>query len=130
MGGVRPPTAAGTIYPGSPDRLTCVVDKLHGCQYTPEEYEHRFGFGHSSTEHVATFARKARADRVLLLHHDPMHTDGELDAILDAFVERWGGEPERCLSTSADGRSGSVARCDQGFSSAATLKRDRGRPSL
>jgi ribonuclease BN (tRNA processing enzyme) len=70
---------------------------IHDCQYTPEEYEHRFGFGHSTYEHVATFARTARADRVILFHHDPMHTDPELDAMREAFLQRWGGDPERCV---------------------------------
>jgi phosphoribosyl 1,2-cyclic phosphodiesterase len=70
---------------------------IHDCQYTPQEYEHRFGFGHSSTEHVATFARRAGARRVVLFHHDPMHTDAELESMRDAFVERWGGDPDRCL---------------------------------
>ena len=70
---------------------------IHDCQYTPQEYEHRFGFGHSTFEHVATFARKAHADRVLLFHHDPMHTDRELDAMREAFLHRWDGDPERCV---------------------------------
>jgi phosphoribosyl 1,2-cyclic phosphodiesterase len=70
---------------------------IHDCQYTPQEYEHRFGFGHSSIEHVATFARRAGARRVVLFHHDPMHTDAELESMREAFVDRWGGDPDRCL---------------------------------
>lgn len=70
---------------------------IHDCQYTREEYESRFGFGHSSTDHVAVFAQKTKADRTVLFHHDPMHTDAELDAIRDAVIERWGVAPERCV---------------------------------
>ena len=31
---------------------------VHDTQYTPAEYEDRFGFGHSSTDHVAMFAER------------------------------------------------------------------------
>jgi phosphoribosyl 1,2-cyclic phosphodiesterase len=70
---------------------------IHDCQYTPQEYENRFGFGHSSTQHAATFARRAGAERVVLFHHDPMHTDEELESMRDEFLRGWGGDPERCL---------------------------------
>jgi phosphoribosyl 1,2-cyclic phosphodiesterase len=76
---------------------------IHDCQYTPPEYEERFGFGHSSTEHVAAFARLAGAGRVVLFHHDPMHTDDELEAMRDDVVERWGVEPDRCLLAAEGG---------------------------
>ena len=70
---------------------------VHDCQYTQEEYESRFGFGHSSTEHVAQFAEKTEAGRVVLFHHDPMHTDAQLESIRDTVIERWNVEPERCV---------------------------------
>jgi phosphoribosyl 1,2-cyclic phosphodiesterase len=69
---------------------------IHDCQYTAQEYASRFGFGHSSAEHVAAFARKTGAARVLLFHHDPTHTDAELETIREVVVERWGVGPERC----------------------------------
>jgi ribonuclease BN (tRNA processing enzyme) len=70
---------------------------IHDCQYTAEEYDARFGFGHSSAEQVATFARRADAGRVVLYHHDPMHTDAELDAIRATVLDRWDVDPDRCL---------------------------------
>jgi ribonuclease BN (tRNA processing enzyme) len=70
---------------------------IHDSQYTRGEYESRFGFGHSSTDHVAVFAEKAGVDRLVLFHHDPMHDDAELDEIREAVVDRWGVDPERCL---------------------------------
>ena len=57
---------------------------IHDCQYTEEEYPERAGFGHSSTQHVADFARLASARRLLLFHHDPNHTDDELESALRA----------------------------------------------
>jgi phosphoribosyl 1,2-cyclic phosphodiesterase len=70
---------------------------IHDCQYTQEEYEGRFGFGHSSSDHVAVFAEKAGVDRLMLFHHDPMHTDGKLDEIRASVIDSWAVDPERCL---------------------------------
>ncbi len=42
-------------------------------------------------EHVLAFAAKADAHDVVLFHHDPYHTDDELDALLaDARSRRPG----------------------------------------
>lgn len=55
---------------------------IHDCQYTEEEYVSRVGWGHSSTEHVATFADLAKVRRLLMYHHDPMHGDDQLETML------------------------------------------------
>ncbi len=70
---------------------------IHDCQYTEQEYPARVGFGHSSTEHVAAFARKTGARRLVMFHHDPLHTDDELEAMRQRLLERWDVEPDRCL---------------------------------
>lgn len=69
---------------------------IHDCQYTPQEYPSRLGFGHSSTEHVALFAQTAEVDRLLLFHHDPMHSDDQLERMREDVVDRWGVDGERC----------------------------------
>jgi phosphoribosyl 1,2-cyclic phosphodiesterase len=69
---------------------------IHDCQYTPEEYEGKPGWGHSTTEHVATFAARTGAGALLLFHHDPMHDDEQLERMRDDVIRRWGVEPERC----------------------------------
>jgi phosphoribosyl 1,2-cyclic phosphodiesterase len=66
---------------------------IHDCQYTEEEYESRVGFGHSSTADVAAFAAKVGAKRLVLFHHDPMHSDDELEAMRERVLERWEGDP-------------------------------------
>jgi phosphoribosyl 1,2-cyclic phosphodiesterase len=55
---------------------------LHDAQYTRAEYDQRVGWGHSSTEDVVTFARRASAPRLVLFHHDPLHSDGQLEGVL------------------------------------------------
>jgi ribonuclease BN (tRNA processing enzyme) len=62
---------------------------IHDCQYTEQEYETRKGFGHSSAAHVATFSRRCDVGRVLLYHHDPMHTDPDLEDIRERVRELW-----------------------------------------
>jgi phosphoribosyl 1,2-cyclic phosphodiesterase len=69
---------------------------LHDCQYTDEEYPERVGWGHSRMSDALLFARRSEAERVLLFHHDPLHTDDELDLIHRRAGEHWlelGGPP-------------------------------------
>ena len=33
----------------------------------------------------------------MLFHHDPMHTDTELDEIRAAVIDGWHVDPDRCL---------------------------------
>ena len=67
------------------------VDVLfHDGQYTQEEYDQRVGWGHSSTEQAVTFARLAKVRRYVMFHHDPTHSDDQLDRILDYARELWG----------------------------------------
>lgn len=69
---------------------------LHDCQYTDEEYPDHVGWGHSSESHVATFAERAKADRLYLYHHDPQHTDDDLDQMRERVRTLWDVEDERC----------------------------------
>lgn len=69
---------------------------LHDCQYTDAEYQAHFGWGHSCLSDALRFARRAGAKRTLLCHHDPQHSDDDLDALGLAAAERWqemGGSP-------------------------------------
>ena len=54
---------------------------LHDAQFTPEEYEIRVGWGHSTLAHAATFAAAAGARRLVPFHHDPGHADSLLDEL-------------------------------------------------
>jgi phosphoribosyl 1,2-cyclic phosphodiesterase len=69
---------------------------IHDCQYTDEEYPEHVGWGHSGMSDALTFASRAEARRVLLFHHDPLHTDGFLDRLGESARRRWaelGGDP-------------------------------------
>jgi phosphoribosyl 1,2-cyclic phosphodiesterase len=63
---------------------------LHDAQYGDEEYPHHVGWGHSSIGQVVGFARKAEVGRLVLFHHDPYHTDEELEALVVEARRLWG----------------------------------------
>jgi phosphoribosyl 1,2-cyclic phosphodiesterase len=62
---------------------------IHDCQYTDDEYPAHVGWGHSSMSAALCFARRVAAQRVLLFHHDPMHSDHALDNMRDDALEQW-----------------------------------------
>lgn len=62
---------------------------VHDCQYTDAEHAEHYGWGHSSLGDALTFARRMRARRTLLTHHDPYHSDDQLDAIAADARRRW-----------------------------------------
>jgi phosphoribosyl 1,2-cyclic phosphodiesterase len=70
---------------------------LHDSQYSEDEYPHHVGWGHCSIEHVVTFAELARVKQLVLFHHDPLHTDDDLECLRDRARQLWNGvgaEPE------------------------------------
>jgi phosphoribosyl 1,2-cyclic phosphodiesterase len=62
---------------------------IHDAQYTDAEYPDHLGWGHSSLSDALAFGARAQAERMLLFHHEPLHDDGELDAIFADARERW-----------------------------------------
>jgi phosphoribosyl 1,2-cyclic phosphodiesterase len=71
---------------------------IHDCQYSDDEYPDHVGWGHSRLGDTLTFAQRVEADRVLLFHHDPLHSDDYLDSFAGTAGQRWaemGGAPER-----------------------------------
>jgi phosphoribosyl 1,2-cyclic phosphodiesterase len=55
---------------------------IYDAQYTPEEYEHRRGWGHSTWLEGVKLAGQAHVKQLILFHHDPQRTDRQLDAIV------------------------------------------------
>jgi phosphoribosyl 1,2-cyclic phosphodiesterase len=61
------------------------VDLLvHDGQYTDDEFSAKADWGHSTAAYAVHVAAEAGVQRLLLSHHDPSHTDRELDRILNA----------------------------------------------
>jgi len=63
---------------------------IHDSQYSDDEYPDHVGWGHSGVGDTLAFARRVGARRLLLFHHDPLHTDDFLDGLRADARERWG----------------------------------------
>jgi phosphoribosyl 1,2-cyclic phosphodiesterase len=71
---------------------------VHDCQYTDTEYPNHLGWGHSPMSDALEFGHRVAAERLLLFHHDPLHTDTDLDDLGDQAAVRWrelGGSAEQ-----------------------------------
>ena len=58
---------------------------IHDSQFTPNEYMDKIGWGHCSIDQAVRFASIAGVEKLLLFHHDPNHTDDQLEFIFDTF---------------------------------------------
>ncbi len=71
---------------------------IHDCQYTDDEYRFHLGWGHCPIGDALMFAQRTDVDRVLMFHHDPLHSDRFLDAMAHEVLARWhhmGGRARR-----------------------------------
>jgi len=62
---------------------------IHDCQYMDDEYPAHVGWGHSGMEDTLTFAHRVGAKRLLLFHHDPLHSDVVLERMEAQARKRW-----------------------------------------
>ncbi len=62
---------------------------IHDGQYSDEEYPDHVGWGHSALSHTLAFAHRTGAERTLLFHHDPTHSDARLDALREEARTGW-----------------------------------------
>jgi phosphoribosyl 1,2-cyclic phosphodiesterase len=69
---------------------------IHDCQYSSDEYPDHTGWGHSGMSDALAFANRVEAERLLLFHHDPLHSDDRLDVFFGSAIGEWselGGDP-------------------------------------
>jgi ribonuclease BN (tRNA processing enzyme) len=86
---------------------------LHDCQYTDDEYPQHLGWGHSGLGDTLAFARRVEPERLMLFHHDPLHSDDFLDSLHGTAIERWtelGGEATQ-LELATERREVEVEEC-------------------
>ncbi len=55
---------------------------IHDATYTPEEYAHHVGWGHSPYLFALEVAAQAEVQRLLLFHHNQTHSDAQIDEIV------------------------------------------------
>jgi len=65
------------------------VDALiHDAQYTPDEFAKKQDWGHCTLDYALLVAREAGAKRLVLFHHDPSHTDDDIDQLCEQLQEK------------------------------------------
>ena len=90
------PALGSSRFPGLPrawtsgGALAADADLLiHDGQYSAAEYPGHCGWGHSSLAHALDFATLTAVKHLVPFHHDPGHSDIELDRLLaEAIAER------------------------------------------
>lgn len=60
---------------------------IHDGQYSGAEYRGHCGWGHSSLGHALAFAAQAEVGQLVPFHHDPSHTDDDLDRLMAEAIE-------------------------------------------
>ena len=55
---------------------------IHDAQHTKEEFEQKRHWGHCTIDYAVHVARESGAQRLALFHHDPAHSDDQVDEIL------------------------------------------------
>ena len=60
---------------------------IHDSQYSAHEYPGHVGWGHSSLRHVLNFGTLVEAKHLVPFHHDPGHSDVELDRLMAEAIE-------------------------------------------
>lgn len=74
----RPHSSNRFEHPGEERHLEFVAGAdllIHDAQYIDHEYAGKRGWGHSPVEYVTDLAIQAGVKRLVLFHHDPLHTD-------------------------------------------------------
>ena len=57
---------------------------IHDAQYTEDEFVELFDWGHSTPAYAVLVATRSGAKRLDMFHHDPGHTDRQIDTMLRA----------------------------------------------
>jgi ribonuclease BN (tRNA processing enzyme) len=55
---------------------------IHDAQYTPEEFEQKSHWGHCTVDYALLVAKESGVRKLALFHHDPAHSDDDLDRLL------------------------------------------------
>jgi phosphoribosyl 1,2-cyclic phosphodiesterase/CheY-like chemotaxis protein len=78
---------------------------IHDAQYTPAEFPPKIGWGHSTGEYAAFLCATMGARRLALTHHEPTHTDDDIDAIVEAVKASRGAGAGLDIFAAAEGQA-------------------------
>jgi phosphoribosyl 1,2-cyclic phosphodiesterase len=78
---------------------------MHDAQYTDDEYEStKVGWGHTKLSSAVELGIRAEVQRLGLFHHDPNHTDEDMDRFVDLCREQiaQAGSKVECFGSKED----------------------------
>ncbi len=78
---------------------------LHDAQYTEVEFAALPDWGHSTANYAVAVARATGVKRLTLFHHDPAHSDDEIDRMLDEAKGKAAGAPSLEVTAASEGAS-------------------------
>jgi ribonuclease BN (tRNA processing enzyme) len=83
------PATASPPLAAAARRLAAGVDVLlHDAQFTADERATADAFGHATVDDAIAFSEQCAARMLVLTHHAPSRTDGELDALARCVADR------------------------------------------
>lgn len=83
-----PPYEKATDFEGFVEFCRNADVLIHDAQYLERDLPHKHGWGHSLVSQACDLALKAEVKHLVLYHHDPDRTDGELDGVQED-ARRW-----------------------------------------
>jgi ribonuclease BN (tRNA processing enzyme) len=78
---------------------------IHDAQYTDDEFVTMADWGHSTEAYAVHVARESGARRLSLFHHDPAHTDKQVDRMLSHSRRIAGRDHQVEVHAAAEGSS-------------------------
>jgi len=84
------------------DRADLVI---HDAQYTEEEFVAKATWGHSTFSYAVHVAAEAGARQLVLFHHDPVHTDQDMDRLLESSLRYPGASRLDAVRAAEEGLS-------------------------
>jgi len=84
------PALGSSVFPGHGDWTSGYAAAkdadllIHDAQYTSAEYAEHIGWGHSSMQQAFAFAKLAGVKHFVPFHHDPAHSDDDLDRLISS----------------------------------------------
>ncbi len=76
---------------------------VHDAQYSDQEFEKLPDWGHSTVAYAVHVAAEAGARRLALFHHDPAHSDAEIDTMLAQAQHLASGPTSLEVSAASEG---------------------------
>ncbi|MDG2427975.1 MAG: MBL fold metallo-hydrolase [Acidimicrobiales bacterium] len=105
------------------DQVLALADSvdllIHDAQFTPAEFAKRPHWGHCTVDYALEVAHQAGVGELVLFHHDPAHSDDEIDRLLFEARSRATELDVGCVSAAVEGKTISLMPAEDTLAAAA-----------